>query len=204
MSSIRVRTHVDDFFEFGLHFPTKTLFIGSDLNYDFEESGVTADTATFALKGLWLLDRIKPDEPLKIILDSPGGDAYQGFAIYDAIKNCKSYVEIYVYGQACSAASYILQAGDSRIVSPLSRIMIHKGTFAIDAHSDIAKAWMEDEAVLVDQMVEIYYRRIREKYPRSKLYTKEKIKELLTIDKIYSAQEAVELGLADKILGEEE
>jgi len=204
MSNPKVRTCIDDFFDYDLHFPTKTLFIGSETDDEFEESGITADTATYALKGLWLLDRVRPDEPLKIILNSPGGDAYQGFAIYDAIKNCSSYVEIYVFGQACSAASYILQAGDCRILSPLSRIMIHKGTFAMDNHTDIVRAWMEDEALLVDQMVEIYYRRIREKYPRSKLYTKENIKQLLTIDKIYSAQEAVTLGLADKILGEDE
>ena len=90
---------------------------------------------------------------INLIINSDGGDAYHGFAIYDAIKLCSVHVKGIVIGMACSAASYILQACDERVMTPHSVFMIHYGTSGYnDNHPKIVRAWSEFEKQLDSKM----------------------------------------------------
>ena len=61
-------------------------------------------------------------------INSPGGDVFDGIAIFNAIARHPATVNVYVDGIAASAASFIVQAGDMRTMMPHSQMMIH------DAH----------------------------------------------------------------------
>jgi ATP-dependent Clp protease, protease subunit len=68
------------------------------------------------------------EEPIKIFVDSPGGDADAGFAIFDMIRFIKPEVYIIGMGLVASAAAIILVAVpvEFRIALPNSHFLIHQ------------------------------------------------------------------------------
>lgn len=85
----------------------------------WEDSGVTDNDVAQALAEL------SDVETLRVHIDSPGGDAAQGVAIYNLLSQNPAKVETVVEGWAASAASIITQAGDVRTVAENGLIMIH-------------------------------------------------------------------------------
>lgn len=59
-------------------------------------------------------------------INSPGGVADEGIAIYNAIKRHKAGADTHVDALAASAASVIALAGETRLASAGSRFMIHR------------------------------------------------------------------------------
>jgi ATP-dependent Clp endopeptidase proteolytic subunit ClpP len=198
------RDDVDKLYDYDLHIPSRTLYMGSvSTDPDNGESGVDAIMAERLIKGLHILDRAAPagDQPITIMMNNPGGDEYDGFAIFDAIRACKNHVTIIVYGKAMSMGGIILQAADKRIMSPTSRFMMHYGTFGIQANAQDVYKWVDDNKKLDTLMEDIFIEKMLEKDPK---FSRKKLQEMLKADFIVDAKEAVELGLADEVLGEEE
>lgn len=75
---------------------------------------------------LTYLDHINKDEPISIIINSPGGSVTAGLSIYDTMNSLGSSIHTICTGQACSMGAFILSAGDYRIVQPSARVMIHQ------------------------------------------------------------------------------
>lgn len=80
------------------------------------------------LSQLMFLNHKDSSKEIKIFINSPGGVADDGLAIYDLIKAIEAPVKNIVCGLAASAASIILLAADkkNRYALPNSRIMIHQ------------------------------------------------------------------------------
>jgi len=195
------RDDIDRFFDYGIDISSKTLYIGSwGDDYEGNENGVDYQMAKNALKGLQVLDSIKKEEPLTIIMNNTGGDWYHGMSIFDGIKACKSHVKIIVYGHAMSMGSVILQAADERIMTPNSRLMIHYGYEGGPNTYKNVQRWAEEGKKVAKDMEDIYLEKIKQKLPN---FTRAKLKNMLDPDTILNAQETVELGLADSILGED-
>lgn len=76
---------------------------------------------------LFLNDQDRKKE-IKLFINSPGGVADDGLAIYDTIKLIDAPVKTIVSGLAASAAAIILVAAkkEHRMALPHSRIMIHQ------------------------------------------------------------------------------
>jgi ATP-dependent Clp protease protease subunit len=68
------------------------------------------------------------DEPIRLFIDSPGGDADAGFAVFDMIRFIKPPVYTIGMGLVASAAALILLAvpSDRRIGLPNSHYLIHQ------------------------------------------------------------------------------
>lgn len=62
---------------------------------------------------------------LEVHINSPGGDVFEGLAIYTAIAQRPGNVTTIVDGLAASAASFIAMAGKNRIIAPGAMMMIH-------------------------------------------------------------------------------
>ncbi|MFD2763935.1 head maturation protease, ClpP-related [Micromonospora eburnea] len=60
-------------------------------------------------------------------INSPGGLIYDGFVIYNALRDHPARVEATVDGLAASAASWVLQAAEHRVMNRHSELMIHDG-----------------------------------------------------------------------------
>jgi len=80
--------------------------------------GVTAKQVSAQLRAIG-------DRPVEVQINSPGGDMFEGIAIYNVLREHPQAVTIKVMGMAASAASVIAMAGDRIEIGVASFLMIH-------------------------------------------------------------------------------
>lgn len=129
-------------------------------------------------------------------INSPGGDVYDGLAIYQTIRSAPQTVAVHIDGLAASAASYIAMAGDTVEMGRNARFMIHDAsTFTFgnpQDHLDTAK-WLSEES---DNIADIYTQRAGG--------TVASWRDKMRDETWYSAQQALDAGLIDVIQGAED
>jgi ATP-dependent protease ClpP protease subunit len=126
-------------------------------------------------------------------INSPGGDVYDGLAIYHAIKHSQATVNTHVDGLAASAASFIAMAGKEIIVGRNSRMMIHDAsTMAYGNAQDLRETadWLDEES---NNIADIYAQRAGGEASAWR--------ETMKAEQWYSSDQAVAAGLADRIEG---
>jgi ATP-dependent Clp protease protease subunit len=76
------------------------------------------------------LEALDPDKEINLYINSPGGVAYAGMAIYDVMQHVRPPVATICVGMGMSAAAMILCAGapGRRLALPSAKIMIHQGS----------------------------------------------------------------------------
>lgn len=86
-------------------------------NYGWDE-GVTAKRISGALRSIG-------PRPVTVNINSPGGDVFEGLAIYNLFREHPAKVTMKVLGVAASAASFIAMAGDEVQIARAAFFMIH-------------------------------------------------------------------------------
>jgi ATP-dependent protease ClpP protease subunit len=87
------------------------------------------------------LDANKDATTIKVIINSPGGDVYEGVAIHSMLNRHGATIEVEVIGIAASIASVIAMAGSSIVMHEGSMMMIHPAwTIAMGNKADFATA----------------------------------------------------------------
>ena len=91
---------------------------------------VDDDVANLIAAQLLVLEADDPDQDIWLYVNSPGGAAYAGMAIYDAMQYVKPDVATVCLGMGMSAAAMILAGGapGKRFALPNAKIMIHQGS----------------------------------------------------------------------------
>jgi ATP-dependent protease ClpP protease subunit len=124
-------------------------------------------------------------------VNSPGGFVWDGIAMYEALKSHKATVAAYVDGLAASAASFLIQAADQRVMATGSRGMIHDAqVIAFGSPAEVREAADLGDAVS-DDIASIYAERAGGK-PAA-------WRKAMTATTWYSAQQMVDAGLADRV-----
>src|ERR671916_1469014 len=79
---------------------------------------------------LLFLEAEDPDKDISLYVNSPGGSAYAGMAIYDTIQFVRPDVRTICVGMGLSAAAMILAGGAAgkRMALPNAKVMIHQGS----------------------------------------------------------------------------
>lgn len=95
--------------------------------------GHITDQTLSVIPQLHELDKTKGE--IRIVLSSPGGEDYVGYAIYDCIKSLKNKVTIYGMGEVCSIATIIFLASGNRGLSKNTVLMIHNGSLVMGGGS---------------------------------------------------------------------
>lgn len=137
---------------------------------------------------------VEEREPIKIYIDSPGGDLDATFSIIDAIALSKTPVWTVTIGRGCSGAFFIGIAGHKRFGFPHSTYLFHEGCAENggDAHKFI-------------QGVKFYETRLemlREHTLKHTKITEEKYKKHKKDDLWMTAEDAIKYGVIDEILTE--
>lgn len=102
---------------------------------NWEGTGVTATRISAALRS------IGANQAVTVNVNSPGGDFFEGVAIYNLLRQHQAKVTVQVLGLAASAASVIAMAGDEILMGDGSFLMIHNAwTVAIGNRHDLAQA----------------------------------------------------------------
>ena len=155
---------------------------------------VDEEIANVVVAQLLFLEAEDPGAEIDLYVNSPGGDAYAGMAIYDAMQHVKPDVKTICFGIGMSAAAVIVAGGapGKRLALPHAKLMIHQGSAgARGAPSDIAIAAREIEAS-TRQMAEVLSRHTGRPV--------ETVLEDIDRDRFMTPAEAVEYGLVDQIL----
>lgn len=124
-------------------------------------------------------------------VNSPGGEIFDGIAIYNMLRDHPARVVAHVDSLAASIASVIVQAADERVMQPFSQMMIHDGSGMCigDAAEMYAMYQLLDRQS--DNIAAIYNERSGggAKSWRGKMKA----------ETWYTAEEAVAAGLADRV-----
>lgn len=90
--------------------------------------------------------------PVTLRINSPGGDVFDGIAIYNLIASHPSRVRVEVVGLAASAASLIAMAGDELAIAESAMLMIHNAwAFSIGDRHEMAR--MRDVLAKIDGVI---------------------------------------------------
>lgn len=147
--------------------------------------GITAQQFAKDLKAMGDLSRID------LRVHSPGGDVFEGTAIYNLLKHHPARVEGYVDGLAASMATVILMACDTVYIPENGLMMIHKPWGITGGDADDMRRYVELLDKIEDTMVMAYASKTG-KGP-------EEIKSLLKEETWMTGREAVEAGFADQL-----
>lgn len=72
------------------------------------------------------LEFASPEEPITLLINSPGGSVIDGMAMFDVIRQCKCPIITIGNGMQASMGSIMLAAGDQRYMTPNADLMIHQ------------------------------------------------------------------------------
>ncbi len=155
---------------------------------------ITKRLAQRTIAQLLILEQEDPEKEIKVFINSPGGDADAGFAIYDMMKFIKPRITNICSGVAASAAVIILlgTGKENRISLPNSRILIHQPSTGV--HGTASDIQIEASEIL----------KCREKINR--MISEETNQEFEKVENDtkrnywMSAEEAVAYGLISKII----
>ncbi len=126
-------------------------------------------------------------------INSPGGVADEGIAIYNALRRHRGGVTTVVESLAASAASIIALGGDRREIQPDARMMIHLAEGLAYGNS----RRMRQTADILDS----YDAALAGIYLRYMDATRDEIMDMLASETWFTASQAVKIGLATQITG---
>lgn len=157
-------------------------------------SGPVDDTiATLVTAQLLFLEAENPKKEIAMYINSPGGLVTAGLAIYDTMQYIRPSVATLCIGQAASAASLLLCAGEKgqRFALPNSRVMLHQP-------SGGAQGQATDIARHAQEIVKLK-RRLNDIYARHTGQPVEAIEKALDRDYFLTAEEAKTFGIVDQV-----
>ena len=110
-----------------------TISVFDVIGQDYWGEGVTAKRIAGTLRSMNGAD-------VTVNINSPGGDMFEGLAIYNLLREYQGKVTVKVLGLAASAASIIAMAGDDIQIGRGAFLMIHNcWVVAIGNRHDFAK-----------------------------------------------------------------
>ena len=164
---------------------SETITIYGVIGEDWYGEGVTLKRIDAALRAIG-------DREVIVYINSPGGDMFEGIAIYNRLLEHSQKVTTKVLGMAASAASIIYLAGAERQVASSAFLMIHNcwTYLAGNRHylRDVASDMEEFDAAMCDL------------YAETSGQTPESMAELMDDETFIRGKRAVELGLATSVL----
>ena len=155
---------------------------------------VDDEIANVIVAQLLLLEADDPARDIALYVNSPGGSAYAGMAIYDAMQHVRPEVSTICVGMGMSAAAMILCGGAAgkRLALPSSKIMIHQGSAGTRGAPRDMEIHLREVMATTRRMVEI----IAHHSGRSIAQVEDDIDR----DYYMTAMEAKEYGLIDEVL----
>lgn len=152
---------------------------------DFWSEGVTAKSVTRQLRAIG-------DRAVEVHINSPGGDLFEGIAIYNVLREHPQNITIKVMGMAASAASVISMAGDDIQIGVASFLMIHNSSVLAYGNRHEFREIADFLEPFDNAMVGLYAQRTGA--------DEKDIRKWLDAETFMSGQEALDRGFADTLL----
>ena len=129
--------------------------------------------------------------PIKLHIQSDGGEVFSAFSAVDTIKNCKVPVHTYIEGCAASAATIISVAGHRRFITKNSHMLIHQISSGFWGKMNEIEDEMKNLALITKYVMNIYKENTN--------LTLKQMKEIFKKDLWMPSDECLKMGLVDEI-----
>jgi ATP-dependent Clp protease protease subunit len=118
---------------------------------------VDDQVANLIISQMLYLEAQEPEKDISLYINSPGGMAYAGMAIYDVIQHVRPDVSTICVGMGMSAAAMVLCGGapGKRLALPNARIMIHQGSAGTRGAPSDMEIQLREVLALTRRMAEI-------------------------------------------------
>ena len=162
---------------------------GDITSWEWFDSDVSSYTLSKQIEGLEC-------DQINVYINSYGGEVAEGLAIYNQLKRHKAKVKTVCDGFACSAASVIFMAGDERVMSTASLLMIHNAWTYASGNAKELRKQADDLDTITQASINAYMQEVN--------ITEEELRQMLDNETWISPQEAIEKGFITSIVNERE
>lgn len=171
---------------------TADIYIYGDItSWDWFEEDVSSYTLAKELENL-----SNDITQINVFINSYGGEVKEGLAIYNALKRHKAKVVTVCDGFACSAASVVFMAGDERVMSNASLLMIHNAWFYTAGDSNQLRKDADDLETITQASINAYMTHVT--------IPEEELKTMMDEETWISAADALAMGFATSIVNDEQ
>lgn len=156
---------------------------------------VSKGTVSETIETLGHWARRDPGEDITIVFNSPGGNVFEGFALFDFIQDLRGRghrITTKSLGMAASMGGILLQAGDERVMSPHGYMLIHE----ISGGAGGTASDIEDTLKLIERLQKKSLGILAE---RSSMTAQQIARKWKKNDWWLDADEALALGFIDRI-----
>ncbi|MDO5433330.1 head maturation protease, ClpP-related [Eubacterium sp.] len=140
------------------------------------------------------LDALQDTDRIDVYINSYGGEVAEGLAIYSALKRHKAKVVTHCEGFACSVASVIFMAGDERVMSNASLLMIHNAWTYTQGNAKELRKEADDLDTITQASKNAYLERIN--------IDETELSAMMDSEKWLDPAECLEKGFATAIVGD--
>ncbi|MDO7843446.1 head maturation protease, ClpP-related [Sphingomonas immobilis] len=162
-----------------------TISIFDRIGADYDGNGVTATRVAGALRSIG-------NRAATVEINSPGGNYFEGVAIYNLLRRHPAAIDVQILGIAASAASIIAMAGDTIAIAHNAEIMIHQAQGVFFGNADDMEAAIPVLRKLDGAMVDVYAARTGK--PGDELL------QMMRAETYIGGRDAVAAGFADTLM----
>ena len=150
--------------------------------------------ASLVCAQLLFLESENPKKEISFYINSPGGIVWSGLAMYDTMQYISSKIMTICIGQAASASSLLLTAGEKgmRFSLPNSRIMVHQPSGGYQGQ-------VTDIEIQTNEIIKTK-KRLNQIYAKHTEKDFKEVESIMERDKYFSPDEAIKFGLIDKVV----
>jgi ATP-dependent Clp protease protease subunit len=165
---------------------TRTIIISQQVNSELTQK---------VLGQILLLEQEDPEAPIMVFINSPGGEMFSGYAIFDTLRFVSCPVTTLVTGFAASMGSILSLAADKgrRFAMPQAKILIHQ-PLLMGYQGRAADCEIQAREILKtrEHLINLYCEYTGRDY--------DEIKQAIDRDNWFTAEEALDFGLLDKVV----
>jgi ATP-dependent Clp protease, protease subunit len=157
---------------------------------------VTEDLANLIIAQLLHLEADDPDKDVSLYINSPGGSAYAGLAIYDTMQFVKPDVQTICVGIAMSMGALLLAGGaeGKRMALPNAKILIHQVSSSFEGQAT-------DIEIHAKEIIDVR-KRLDEIIAKHTHKDLEQVGKDTERDYFMSSEEAKAYGIIDRVISE--
>lgn len=133
---------------------------------------------------------------INVLIHSAGGDVFAAHAIYNVLVDNSATITTTIIGLCASAATIVLQAGNTRRIAKNGVVMAHNPAVTLRG------SYQTDELLKLAEVTEKVKETIMSVYRDRLGKTDEEIEELMNNETWYVGREAVENGFCDEVIDE--
>ncbi len=165
---------------------TRTIIISQQVNSELTQK---------VLGQILLLEQEDPEAPITVFINSPGGEMFSGYAIFDTLRFVSCPVTTIVTGFAAGMGSILSLAADKgrRFAMPQAKILIHQ-PLLMGYQGRAADCEIQAREILKtrEHLINLYCEYTGRDY--------DEIKQAIDRDNWFTAEEALDFGLLDKVV----